>query len=115
MKMTLSLLPGSRRALAAQAEQAVLERLPLDQKTLRRAAALMKPKNLKLLAAAAIGGGAMLSVLGGVARERLTRAAVSRELKRQLEPVRQQLDALEEQNEELKRQNEQLRALLTQG
>lgn len=97
-----------KRALTARAEQAVLERLPVDQKKLRAAAKYLEPKRLKLVLLAAAGGMALLSAVASFGHERVYRAAVARELKRQLAPVNERLETLEKQNEELKRQNEEL-------
>ena len=101
-----------KKAIAARAEQMLWESLPVEQKSLQRAMKLLEPKNLKLLGVAAVGSMAALSLLGGLSRTGVYRAAVAKELKKQLEPVNRKLDELEEQNEELKRQNEELRAQL---
>ena len=82
---------------------------------LRRAAKLLEPKNLKRLGLAAAGGSVLLSALGTAGRDRIYRAAVARELKKQLEPVNKKLDALEQQNEELRRQNEELQRQLVKA
>lgn len=109
----IHVLPEQRKnALAVRAEQAVLERVPVDQKTLRKAAKYLEPKRLKLLLIAAAAGAAMLSAIGSLGHERLYRAAVARELKKQLEPVNSRLEQLQKQNEELKRQNEELKKQL---
>ena len=92
-----------KRALAARAEQAMLERLPVDQKTLHKAAKYLEPKRFKLLLLAAAGGAALFSAVRSFSHEQVYRAAVSRELKRQLEPVNERLETLQRQNEELKR------------
>lgn len=111
MKSHLS-LPSPGKALSARTEQAVLELLPVDQKTLRRAAWLMEPKNLKKVGLLAVSGTALFSLLASVGHDRVYRAAVSRELKKQLEPINRKLDALEQQNEKLLRENEELKAKL---
>ena len=59
-----------------------------------------------------MSGAAALSLGGTVLQTRLTRAAVRKELKRQLTPVNKKLEELEKQNEELRRQNEELRHAL---
>ncbi len=123
MKKALSVLPVPKQALivpkqslSAYAQQRVLEQLPVDTKALRKAAKYLEPKRLKLVALAAVGGGALLSLLSSVGHERLYQAAVARELKRQLAPLNAKLDRLETQNEELRRQNETLqRQLKTAG
>lgn len=111
MKTHLS-LPTPGKALSARTEQAVLELLPVDQKTLRRAARLMEPKNLKKVGLLAVGGTALVSLLASVGHDRVYRAAVSKELKKQLEPINRKLDALEQQNEQLLRENAELKERL---
>ncbi len=108
MKNKLSLTAGLKNRAAAQAEQMLLEQLPVDTKKLQRIAKVLEPKNLKLLAAALVGGGLAVSAIGTISHDRLFQAAVGREIKKQLEPVNRKLDELQAQNEELKRQNEQL-------
>lgn len=115
MKNPLALVKAPKKALAARASQALLEQLPVDEKKLRRAAALLEPKNLKRLGIVAVGGTAALSLTGSLIQSRLYRAALARELKRQLAPIHKKLDALEQQNKELKAQNEQLRKELKKG
>ena len=105
-------LDRTQKALAARAEQLLWDKLPVEQKTLRRAAKLLEPKNLKRLGVLALGGGAVVSLLGSVGQMRMVRAAMARELKKQLEPINRKLDELEAQNEALTRQNEALRAEL---
>ena len=111
MKTHLS-LPTPGKALSARTEQAVLELLPVDQKTLRRAARLMESKNLKKVGLLAVGGTALVSLLASVGHDRVYRAAVSKELKKQLEPINRKLDALEQQNEQLLRENAELKERL---
>ncbi len=108
-------LPTPGKALTARTEQAVLELLPVDQKTLRRAARLMEPKNLKRLGVAVFGGTALLSLLASIGHDRVYRAMVARELKKQLEPVNRKLDVLEKQNEELLRENAELKERLAES
>ena len=98
-----------KQELASRAGQALLEQLPVDQKTLRRAARLLEPQNLKRLALAAAGAAAVLSLAAGIGHDRMYQAAVGREIKKQLAPIHQKLDDLQAQNEELRRQNEALR------
>ena len=102
----------TKSLLAARAEQAIMQQLPVEEKTLRRVSKLMEPKNLKRLGIAAVCGTATLSVLGSVSRLRIYRAAMAHELKKQLAPVNKKLEELEAQNEELRRQNEQLQKKL---
>ena len=101
-----------QNALATRAEQLLWESLPVEQKTVQRAIRLLEPKNLKRLGVLAVGGTALLSLLGSLGRTGATRAALAKELKKQLEPVNRKLDELEKQNEELRRQNEELKAQL---
>jgi cell division protein FtsB len=101
-----------RSRLAARAEQALLERLPVDTRTLQKAARYLEPKHFKLLLASAVALAALLSLIKAVGRDQIYRAAVSRELKRQLAPVNDALEELRSQNEELARQNEELKKQL---
>ncbi len=101
-----------RNELQARAGQALVQQLPIEQKTLNRISRLMKPRNLKILAAALLGGSLLLSLMNRVSEMRMYRAAMARELQKQLDPVNRKLEKLEEQNEELKRQNEELRRSL---
>ncbi len=98
--------------LAARAEQAILQQLPVEEKTLRRVGKLMEPKNLKRLGIAVMCGSVTFSILGSMSQMRMYRASMARELKKQLAPVNKKLDELEAQNEELRRQNEQLQKKL---
>ena len=101
-----------KEALAAQATQALLNQLPVDAGKLKKAARLLEPRNLKRIAIAAVGGSALLSLVGSIGHDRIYLAAVARELKKQLEPIQKQLDELTEQNEVLIRQNEALQEQL---
>ena len=101
-----------KNTLAARAGEAILQQLPVEEKTLRRVTWLMEPKHLKLLGVTAAAGTAAFSVIGGMSRMSAYRMAMARELKKQLEPVNRKLNELEKQNEELKQQNEQLRKQL---
>ncbi|MCR5576282.1 MAG: hypothetical protein K6F56_04675 [Oscillospiraceae bacterium] len=104
-----------KEALAAQAGQLLLDQLPVDAAKLKKAAKYMEPKNIKRIAIAAVGGSALLSLVGSLGHDRLYRAAVARELKKQLEPIQKQLDELAEQNEALIRQNEALQEQLSRA
>ena len=106
------LVPTTKNALAVRAGKAVLEQLPVDQKKLRLAAAVLEKVDLKRLGVVAVSGAAAISLAGSALQARMTRAALRRELKRQLAPVNKKLDELEEQNKELRRQNEELRRQL---
>lgn len=114
MKKTISTVSGKKNELAVRAEQALLSQLPVDTKVLKKAAKYLEPGKLKLFALAAAGGAALLSLLASAGHARVYRAAVSRELKKQLAPVNEKLGQLEAQNEELKRQNEELQKQLAQ-
>ena len=108
----IALVPTAKNALAVRAGKAVLEQLPVDQKKLRLAAAVLEKVDLKRLGVVAVSGAAAISLAGSALQARMTRAALRRELKRQLAPVNNKLDELEEQNKELRRQNEELRRQL---
>ncbi len=101
-----------QQKLAELAERRLLEQLPVDAKTLRRAAKYLDPKYLKLTAIAVGGGAALLAALIAFSRGRIYQAAVARELKKQLAPLNTKLDRLETQNEELRQQNEELQKQL---
>ena len=107
-----ALVTAAKKALAVRAGKAVLEQLPVDQKKLRLAAAVLEKVDLKRLGVVAVSGAAAISLAGSALQARMTRAALRRELKRQLAPVNKKLDELEEQNKELRRQNEELRRQL---
>ncbi len=104
-----------REALVAQAGQTLLQQLPVDVTKLQRAARYLEPKRLKRIAIVAVGGSAVLSLIGSIGHDRIYRAAVAREMKKQLEPIRKQLDELTAQNENLIRQNEMLREELAKS
>ena len=96
-------LSSPKELLFKQAEQTLLEQLPVDQKHLRRAAKLLQPQNVKRLGVIAVGGAAALSLLSSWSSARLYRAELARELKKQLAPINRKLDELEAQNEALRR------------
>ena len=98
--------------LLAKAEQALLDRLPMNQKTMQRLGKLLEPKNLKRIAIGAVCGTALISVVTSLGHDRMYQAAVGREMKKQLEPLRKKLDELEAQNVALWQQNEELKAQL---
>ncbi len=108
MKKT-PVIPAAKTALAVKAGKAVLEQLPADRKKLRLAAALLEKENLRRLGVTVAAGAAALGLVGTAMQAGLTRAALRRELKRQLAPLNRRLEELEDQNRELQRQNEQLR------
>ena len=105
-------LEQRKQEMIARAEQALLEQLPVDEKTLKKMGKHLEPRRVKRLLLVAVGGGALLSALGTAAHDRLARAAMARELKKQLAPIHEKLDVLQAQNEELKRQNAALRRSL---
>lgn len=83
-----ALIPAAGRVIGKKGSESVPLVLPLQQ-----------IKKYGLLA----GGGLLgVSVLGSAARTAGYRAAVSRELKKQLRPIHEKLDRLEKENAELK-------------
>ena len=102
----------AKNKFATRAGEAILQQLPVEEKTLRRVGWLMEPKHLKQLGFAAVAGTAAFSVIGSMSRMSAYRLAVARELKKQLDPVNRKLNELERQNEELKAQNEKLQEQL---
>ena len=98
--------------LLSKTEQALMDRLPVDQKTVRRLGKLLEPKNLRRIAIGAVGGSVLISVVTNIGHDRIYQAAVSRELKKQLDPLRKKLDDLEAQNVALWEQNEELKRQL---
>lgn len=107
-----SVVPAAKTALAVRAGKAMLEQLPVDQKKLKLAATLLEKNNLKRLGVVAVSGVAGISLGSTMIQARLTRAALRKELKRQLAPLNKKLDELEEQNKELRKQNEELQRRL---
>lgn len=104
--------PLDSNILAARTEQAVLDMLPVDQKTLRMIGRILEPKNLKRIGIAALGGSVLVSFINSFGRDHLNREATSQELKKQLAPIQKKLDDLEAQNLALWQQNEELKAQL---
>ena len=87
-----ALIPAAGRVIGKKGSESVALALPLQQ-----------IKKYGLLA----GGGLLgLSVLGSAARTASYRAAVSRELKKQLKPIHEKLDRLEQENEELRKKQQ---------
>ena len=105
----------ARKILTARAEEALAEKLPIDQRTLHLIGKLIEPTNLKRIAVVTIGGSVGLSVLRNVGETRMVRSAVKREMKKQLEPISKKLGDLEKQNEQLQKQNEQLQKQLREN
>ncbi len=115
MKITRKpVLPDTGSILAARAEQAIIDKLPVDEKTLRRIGKILEPKNLKLIGIAAVGGSALISVVSSITHDRFYQAAVAREMKKQLIPLERRMAELEAQNEVLLRQNRELLEQLNQ-
>lgn len=98
--------------IAARAEQAIVNSLPVDQKTLRIIGKVLEPKNLKRIGIAAAGGSILISVASSLGRARLNRAESARELRKQLLPLLEKMEDLEAQNAVLLRQNEELKSRL---
>ena len=73
--------------ITARAEQAMLDRIPVDQRTLRIIGKTLEPKNLKRIGIAAVGGSLLISMISTLGRDRLNRAETARELKKQLMPL----------------------------
>ena len=115
VKKALVVPKKAKKAIAVRAGKAVLEQLPVDQKKLKVAAALLERVDLKRLGVVAVSGAAAISLAGSALQARMTRTALRRELKRQLAPVNKKLDELEKQNAELQRQNDELRKQLKKG
>lgn len=112
MKNPLPAVPDTKSILAAQAEQMILDKLPIDQKTLRLAQKLITPTNIKRAAIVVAGGSVAVSIISSISRNRVYQAMVAKEMKKQLEPLRKKLDKLEAQNDLLVQQNEELKAEL---
>ena len=106
------LMKKNSDVIAEKAGQMLLEKLPVDQKLVQRTVKLLEPKNLKRIAIAAVGGSVLISIVSSIGHDRVYRAAVSHEMKKQLEPLRKKLDDLEAQNVALWQQNEELKAKL---
>ena len=103
---------SKKKTLSNMAEQAVIDMLPVDQKTLQRAVKILEPKNLKLIVLATVGGTALISVLTTIGRDSVYKAAVAHEMKKQLEPLKKKLNELEAQNTVLYQQNKELSEMI---
>ena len=112
MNKKLPILHKKDDIITSKAEQAVLSVLPVDQKTLQKTMKFLEPKNLKRIAIAVVGGSALVSIVTSIGHDRIYRAAVSHEVKKQLDPVMKKLNELEAQNTALYRQNKELTKLL---
>ena len=84
------------------------DELPVDNKTMQLLGWLLNPNHLKLIGVVLVGGCAIIALIRSAWEKFTFRSALSREMKKQLEPVYDKLEELEEQNEELKSQNEKL-------
>ena len=71
----------AKNKFAARAGEAILQQLPVEEKTLRRVGWLMEPKHLKQLGFAAVAGTAAFSVISSMSRMSAYRMAMARELK----------------------------------
>ena len=98
--------------ITARAEHAMLDGISVDQRTLRIIGKTLEPKNLKRIGIAAVGGSLLISMISTLGRDRLNRAEIARELKKQLMPLQKKLDDLEAQNAALWQQNEELKSQL---
>lgn len=110
MKKTKSLTGNN--IIAARAEKAIMESLPVDQKTLRIIGKVLEPKNLKRIGIAAVGGSVLVSLVSSLGRDRINRIETARELRKELMPIQKKLDELEAQNTVLWQQNEELKLQL---
>ena len=90
-----ALIPAAGQVIGKKGSESVALALPLQQ-----------IKKYGLLAGGAVLG---LTAIGSAARTAGYRAAVSRELKKQLKPIHEKLDRLEKENAELKAELEQER------
>ena len=84
------------------------DQLPVDNKAMLVLGWLLNPNHLKLIGVVLVGGCAVFALIRSIWEKFTFRSALSREMKKQLEPVYDKLEELEEQNEELKSQNEEL-------
>ena len=96
--------------LVAKTEQAIMEKLPVDQKSLERIAKLLDPKTMKRLGIGIVVGSMTASFLITLGKQQMTKAMISREVKKQIEPLKAQLEELESQNAALLKQNEELKS-----
>ena len=105
---TAGMLPSLRAKVAQKAEETVLEALPVDPKLLRKISGHLNARGLKLFGALALAAAGLTSAAATAGRYRFYRAAMARELKKQLAPVNEKLDELQRQNEQLQKQNKAL-------
>ena len=114
MKITKPVIQSPSDKLTAKAEQALLEKLPVDQKTLTLIGRILEPQNLKRIGIAAIGGSALISLISTLGHDKVYQAAVGREIKKQIAPLEHKLDELRTQNAVLLQQNRELIARLNE-
>ena len=114
MKITKPVIQTPSDKLTAKAEQALLEKLPVDQKTLTLVGKVLEPKNLKRIGIAAIGGSALISLVSSISHDKVYQAAVAREIKKQIAPLEHKLDELRTQNAVLLQQNREMIARLNE-
>ncbi len=109
--MNKNILSGKNetaKPLASRTEKALLQMIPVDQKTIKILEKILQPKNLKRIGIAAVGGSVLISVVTSLAHDRMYKSAVAHEMKKQLEPLRKKLNELEVQNAVLYQQNQEL-------
>ena len=114
MKIKKSVIQDPNTVLTAKAEQMLLDRLPVDQKTLKRIGKLAEPKNLKWVGLGVIGGSALVSLISSIGHDKVFQTAVAREMKKQIAPLEHKLDELRTQNAVLLQQNRELIARLNE-
>ena len=112
MKISKAVVESPENILTARVEQALLEKLPVDQKSLQRVFRILEPKNLKKIGITAIGGSVLISLISSLTHDSAYKAAVAREMKKQIAPLEQRLEELQAQNELLLQQNRELIARL---
>ena len=110
MKKTIKL--ADNNIIAARAEKAIIDSLPVDQKTLRIIGKALEPGNLKRIGIAAVGGSLLISLVSTLGRDRINRLETARELRKELMPLQKKLSDLEAQNAALWQQNEELKSQL---
>ena len=101
-----------KNLIADKIKQTWEEQTYEENKNLGIISQLLNPGNLKRLGIIAIVGMLIFSLIKRWSEIHTYRAAISAEMKKQLEPVKEKLDELQEQNEELRRQNEQIQEQL---
>ena len=112
MKYPGSIKKNTENIITARAEQALLDKLPVDQRTLHLVGKILEPKNLKRIGLAAIGGSVLISLVSSISHDKVYQAAVAREIKKQIAPLEHKLEELKMQNAVLLQQNRELIAQL---